>query len=62
MPERDPRPVAPSPPEPDACCGEGCPNCVLDVYDAAVERYRRALAEWESRRASRDPRGNMPDA
>jgi hypothetical protein len=52
---RDPPPKPPVPPEPGDCCGEGCPNCVLDVYDAALERYRRALLEWEARQARRAP-------
>jgi len=42
----------PLPPvEPDAgdCCGEGCVRCVFDLYDDALQRYRVALAAWQSR-------------
>jgi hypothetical protein len=48
---------APQPPlEPDAadCCGEGCVNCIFDVYDAALERYRRDLAAWQARQRERE--------
>ncbi|HEV2622032.1 MAG TPA: oxidoreductase-like domain-containing protein [Frateuria sp.] len=45
----DPPPVPPAEPDPGDCCGEGCVNCVLDRYDAAMERYRAALAAWRAR-------------
>jgi hypothetical protein len=42
-------PQAPEKPLPGDCCGGGCLHCVYDVYDEALERYERALAEWEAR-------------
>ncbi|NVE01872.1 oxidoreductase-like domain-containing protein [Massilia sp. BJB1822] len=48
----DPRPAAPPRPDADECCRGGCDWCVLDEYEAALERYRRALAEWQARQAS----------
>lgn len=50
MPEHDIPPRPPEPPDPADCCGEGCVNCIHDVYEAALERHRRALADWEARR------------
>ncbi|MGA9341652.1 MAG: oxidoreductase-like domain-containing protein [Rhodanobacteraceae bacterium] len=45
----DPPPKPPQEPDPADCCGEGCVNCVFDVYEAAVERYEVALAAWRQR-------------
>lgn len=45
----DPRPRAPAEPDPTECCGEGCVPCVYDRYEAALERYRAALADWQAR-------------
>lgn len=45
----DPPPDAPTPPEPEECCGSGCTHCVFDLYDAARERYLLALAAWRAR-------------
>ncbi|MEO5812555.1 MAG: oxidoreductase-like domain-containing protein [Rhodanobacter sp.] len=42
-------PVRPAEPDAADCCGEGCVRCVYDRYDAAVERYQRALSEWQAR-------------
>lgn len=45
-------PEPPQPPEkplPADCCGGGCLHCVYDLYDEALERYQRALANWEAR-------------
>jgi hypothetical protein len=47
----DPRPTPPPAPGPDECCQSGCEPCVYDLYWQAVERYERALAEWEARQA-----------
>ncbi len=47
----DPRPVMPPEPEASACCQSGCDPCVYDHYWDAMNRYERALAEWELRRA-----------
>ena len=54
MPNAD-DPVPQPPPEPDAgdCCGEGCVNCIFDLYDAALERYRADLAAWQARQSQR---------
>ena len=32
----DPEPEAPEPPADGACCGSGCDNCVLDVYQGSA--------------------------
>jgi hypothetical protein len=45
----DPAPQRPSEPDPMDCCGEGCPRCVYDVYEEALEHYRVALAAWRKR-------------
>ncbi|WP_260854692.1 oxidoreductase-like domain-containing protein [Paraburkholderia sp. BCC1884] len=38
-------------PELEDCCHSGCNPCVFDRYDEALERYRIALAEWQTRHA-----------
>ena len=48
-PDDDPMPVAPTPPEADACCHSGCTWCVQDLYQDELERYRAALAAWQAR-------------
>lgn len=45
----DPRPLAPVEPEPNECCGSGCPLCVYDLYAEEVARYRERLAQWRQR-------------
>ncbi|MEP6633246.1 MAG: oxidoreductase-like domain-containing protein [Luteimonas sp.] len=45
----DPPPSRPIEPTPDACCGEGCAHCVLDLYDAALEKYEADSAAWHAR-------------
>jgi hypothetical protein len=47
----DPPPVPPTPPELEDCCHSGCDPCVFDLHEDALERYRIALAAWESRHA-----------
>ena len=49
LPTPDPRPVRPVEPDAADCCGEGCPRCIFDVYDEAMERYEAALAAWRKR-------------
>ncbi|QGZ39539.1 oxidoreductase family protein [Pseudoduganella flava] len=49
MPDPDPRPVPPLPPEPDDCCHSGCAVCVFDLYNDALERYEEQLAAWLAR-------------
>ena len=48
-PDNDPPPKRPSEPDPADCCGEGCVNCVYDVYEAALARYEKELAAWRAR-------------
>ena len=52
--DADPMPEPPIPPELEDCCGSGCPNCVFDLHDLAMERYRQALRAWRARHP--DPR------
>jgi hypothetical protein len=47
----DPKPQPPAEPGPHDCCHSGCAWCVYDLYYEDLERYRSALAAWESRRA-----------
>jgi hypothetical protein len=49
----DPPPVPPTRPSADDCCRSGCDPCVFDLYNAAMERYDAALAEWEARHRTR---------
>jgi len=49
----DSPPVAPTPPDDDACCGNGCDPCVWDLYAMERDRYLAALREWEARQAQR---------
>jgi len=51
-PTSDPKPVRPPAPAPGDCCGEGCAHCVLDMHDAAIERYEAELAAWLSRQGA----------
>ncbi|MGH8032170.1 MAG: oxidoreductase-like domain-containing protein [Luteimonas sp.] len=46
MHDDDPPLLPPREPDPADCCGEGCVNCIHDIHDAALARYRHALAEW----------------
>ncbi|KMJ54181.1 oxidoreductase [Vogesella sp. EB] len=46
-------PEAPEAPSDDMCCGSGCDPCVWDTYNAAVQLYRRQLADWQAREATR---------
>lgn len=49
-----PRPEPPVAPELEDCCRSGCTPCVFDLYEDALERYERALAEWEAAQATRN--------
>jgi hypothetical protein len=53
MSDHPPRPEPPHEPGIEECCGSGCERCVFDLYQDALEIYRRQLAEWEA--ASADP-------
>ncbi|SCK17886.1 oxidoreductase-like domain-containing protein [Vogesella sp. LIG4] len=52
----DPMPEAPEVPSDDMCCGSGCDPCIWDIYNAAVQDYRRKLADWQAREAVRHTR------
>lgn len=45
----DPRPLPPYEPALEECCGNGCENCVFDVYQMLKRHYEGALAAWEAR-------------
>jgi hypothetical protein len=45
----DPMPLPPPQPDLDACCGNGCDPCIFDLYDLAMDEYRRALRAWRER-------------
>lgn len=47
--EDDPRPTPPEMPLPSDCCGVGCPQCVLDVYEDELARFEVELAAWRAR-------------
>lgn len=49
----DSRPVAPAKPEPGECCESGCDSCIYDRYWDGLDRYERALVEWEQRQRIR---------
>lgn len=57
-----PRPVPPVQPALEDCCRSGCAPCVFDLYEAALERYERALATWEATHGCADPAGGPPAA
>mmetsp|Transcript_23040 Transcript_23040/g.50521 ORF Transcript_23040/g.50521 Transcript_23040/m.50521 type:complete len:101 (-) Transcript_23040:122-424(-) len=39
-------PIPPREPAPEACCGQGCPRCVWDVFEDKKERYLDKLEEY----------------
>ena len=47
----DPKPVRPDEADYAGCCDSGCSPCIYDLYWEALERYEKALAEWEARNA-----------
>ena len=58
-----PEPDAPEPPADGACCGSGCDNCVLDVYQAQLSDYRLKHWQWTQRQAaSGEAERNAPAA
>lgn len=52
--EDDPGPRLPPRPEPEPCCGSGCDPCVLELYEEALERWERQVAEIKNRYYGRD--------
>ena len=59
FPDEDPEPRPPEHPHPGDCCGNGCEPCVFDLYDEALERYRRDLRVWRER--NRERRKSLPN-
>jgi hypothetical protein len=53
--DHDPEPVPPTPPDDDACCGNGCEPCIYDLYEIERERYFAALRAWKERQAAGTP-------
>ena len=45
----DPMPEPPPPLDLDACCGQDCDPCVLELQAAALDRHRAELAAWQAR-------------
>jgi hypothetical protein len=54
-PSDDPMPVAPLPPDDDACCGSGCDPCIWDWYQQERDRYLAELKAWQARHAAEAP-------
>ena len=54
-PPDDPMPVAPLPPDDDACCGSGCDPCIWDWYQQERDRYLLELKAWQARHAAAMP-------
>ncbi len=48
-------PPRPEMPDPAECCGGGCSPCILDVYDEALQQWKRKVAEIELRRQAVTP-------
>lgn len=42
-------PVAPLPPDDNACCGSGCDPCIWDWYQQERDRYQAELKAWQAR-------------
>lgn len=47
--DSDPRPEPPPAPGPDDCCHSGCTWCVDDLYQEALDEYRKQLQAWQQR-------------
>jgi len=56
----DVEPVAPTPPEPGDCCGDGCPRCVNDIYAEAMDRYEANRLTWRQRQQQGDVQAEQP--
>ena len=53
----DPQPQSQQPPAPDPgdCCSDGCANCVHDLHEQAMVRYREQMAAWLARHSEATP-------
>ena len=45
----DPIPQPPPALDPDACCGQGCTPCMLELQAEKLDCYRADLAAWQAR-------------
>jgi hypothetical protein len=45
----DPMPQPPPELDWEACCGNGCEPCIIELHDLAMDQYRRALRAWRLR-------------
>lgn len=53
--DTDPMPLPPPPADFDACCGNGCEPCILELHDLEMDRYRQALRAWQARHPGLTP-------
>jgi len=51
--KQDPPPTPPVQPELEDCCHSGCEPCIFDLYEDAMERYRKELQAWEERNSGK---------
>ncbi|MGZ8294937.1 MAG: oxidoreductase-like domain-containing protein [Telluria sp.] len=51
----DPPPPEPRQPALEDCCRSGCTPCVFDLYEEALEHYRKELAAWRLRHPAATP-------
>ena len=54
-PQPQPQPPPPPAPDPGDCCGDGCANCVHDLHEQAMVRYREQMAAWLARHSEATP-------
>jgi Oxidoreductase-like protein, N-terminal len=40
-------PVEPNKPNDDDCCGNGCVNCVWDVYERDFEKFKEEMGKYQ---------------
>jgi len=46
---QDPMPAPPPELDFEACCGNGCEPCIIELHDLAMDAYRQALRAWRLR-------------
>ena len=51
----DPQPQPPPTPDPGNCCGDGCANCIHDLHEQAMVRYRELMVAWRARHPEATP-------